>query len=325
MRARLALGAGLLLAATLAGCVTAPASTPGAAASAAAPAASSAAATPVTCSDATTSYQPTSTSAYVETIRQRKFLVAGVSADTQLLGAVTPANPDQFAGFDIEMVKAVAAAILPDVDPTFRIRFKVINAAQRIPQLSTDVDAADISQGGVDLVARAFTMNCARWQQVAFSGVYFQAVQKLLVASSDAVTGIGQLPAGSKVCAPKGSTSLDALAAYPNVSPVAVAVHTDCLALFQQSQVRAITGDDAILAGFKAQDPLTKVLPAKFGDPQPYGLGVNKAHPDFAAFINSVLEQLRSTGGWKKAYDATLGPALGTTETQPPAQYGRNP
>ena len=146
-------------------------------------------------------------------------------------------------------------------------------------------------------------------------------------AYNDALTrldrAIQQLPAGSKVCAPKGSTSLDALAAFSNVTPVGVAVHTDCLALFQQGQVRAITGDDAILAGFQAQDPLTKVLPAKFGDPQPYGLGVNKAHADFAAFINSVLEQLRSNGGWKKAYDSTLGPALGAAETQPPAQYGR--
>jgi polar amino acid transport system substrate-binding protein len=306
-------------------CATAPTVAPAASSAAPAPAPSAAASSPVPKCDATQSYTPSTTSPYAATIRSRGYLVAGVSSDTRLLGSVVPNDPKTFEGFDIDMVRRVAAALWPgETDIDARIRFKVISAAQRIPQLTTAVNTADIAKGGVDLVARAFTMTCARWQSIAFSGVYFKATQKLLVASDSTVTGVAELPKGSKVCAPKGSTSLDALDAYPNVVKVGVDNHTDCLALFQQGAVTAITGDDAILAGFRSQDAFgAKVLAPAFGDPQPYGLGINLQHKDFAAFVNSVLESMRADGSWQKLYNTWFQVPLKATASQPPANYGR--
>jgi len=64
-------------------------------------------------------------------IQKRGRLVAGVSADTYLLGSRDPFT-GEIEGFDIDMVKAVAKAIFGNEN---RYQLKVITAAQRIPAL----------------------------------------------------------------------------------------------------------------------------------------------------------------------------------------------
>ncbi len=64
-------------------------------------------------------------------IRERGRLVAGVSADTYLLGSRNPFS-GRIEGFDIDLVKAVTKAIFGDENA---YQLKVITAAQRIPAL----------------------------------------------------------------------------------------------------------------------------------------------------------------------------------------------
>jgi polar amino acid transport system substrate-binding protein len=322
-------GVGLLLAAVLAvtGC-TARSSTGTAPAETAQPAASAtpSAAPPVTCANAEASYPPLPSlpapnalpaGSLEQAIRNRGRLVVGVSADTRLLGARNPFT-GAIEGFDIDMARAVAKAIFGDPN---KIEFKVINAAQRIPKVN-----AGVTGGGVDLVARAMTVTCDRWTQVAFSSVYFRAQQRVLVRSDDADRGISGIEdlarAKKKVCAPTASTSLAKLKDYPGIVPVDVAVHTDCLALFQEGQVDAITGDDAILAGFKVQDPYAVVVGAAL-EPEPYGLAIAKDQIAFVRFVNAVLDQVRSSGQWKASYDRWLKPGLRVDASPPAPNYGR--
>jgi polar amino acid transport system substrate-binding protein len=315
----------------LAGCVSAPAvtgtaagvGTTSAASSAPAPSPSAtSSAAPVTCDNATVSYAPETSSAYASQIKSRGYLLVGVSADTRQLGAVDPADPNTFEGFDIDMAQLVAKQIWGTADK--RVRFKVISTADRIPQLQAAVNTTNNADGGVDLVARAFTMTCARWQQVAFSSVYFTAEQRLLVPNDSKITSAAGLT-GKTVCAPRGSTSLVNIAkANGDAKLVDVAAHTDCLVRLQQGLVDAITGDDAILAGFENQDPGTKVVGPAIGK-EPYGLGINVKHKDFkdfAAYVNSVLDKARADGSWQASYDRWLKPALGA-RTPPVPQYGR--
>jgi polar amino acid transport system substrate-binding protein len=318
--------------ALLAGCVTAPpvAGVSLSAAASATPGPSpttSSAPAPTACSPrATASYSPSTTSDYADKIRARGYLLVGVSADTRLLGAVNPQKPQDFVGFDIAMAQLVARSIFGTVTEK-NLQFKVISTANRIPELTKEVDATDNAKGGVDLVARAFTMNCARWQlqQVAFSAEYYKAHQGVMIPSRSAETvkTLDDL-SGKKVCAPNGSTSLVTIKQKnPKVETVGVVNHTDCLVQLQQGKVDAITGDDAILAGFKAQDPTTQVIDGLELSDEPYGLGVPWAHKDFAAYINNVLEQARKDGSWQKAYDGSLKSALGPG-TQPAPLYGRS-
>jgi polar amino acid transport system substrate-binding protein len=276
------------------------------------PSTSSSAARPTSCSDPLASYAPSATAqgSTLAKIRERGRLVAGVSADTYLLGSRNPLT-GQIEGFDIDMVKAVAEAILGDED---LYQLKVITAAQRIPALE---------KGEVDIVARNMTITCDRWEQIAFSSEYYRSGQKILVRKGSKAKSISDL-GGQKVCAPKGTSSMDTLIkAAPKAIPVAADNHTGCLALFQQGEVAAITGDDTVLAGLAAQDPYAVVPAQKAFTAEPYGLGFNKDDVDLVRFVNARLAQMRTDGEWTRIYNRWLREALGPAPEPPTAVYGR--
>jgi len=92
---------------------------------------------------------------------------------------------------------------------------------------------------------------------------------------------------------------------------------------WQQGQVDAITGDDAILAGLQQQDPAAVVTgPVNVGA-EPYGLAVNKANVDFVRFLNAMLEEMRRNGDWQKAFADSGLKAVLKTKSQPPADFSR--
>jgi polar amino acid transport system substrate-binding protein len=276
------------------------------------PSTSSSAARPTSCSDPLASYAPSATAqgSTLAKIRERGRLVAGVSADTYLLGSRNPLT-GQIEGFDIDMVKAVAEAILGDED---LYQLKVITAAQRIPALE---------KGEVDIVARNMTITCDRWEQIAFSSEYYRSGQKILVRKGSKAKSISDL-GGQKVCAPKGTSSMDNLIkAAPKAIPVAADNHTGCLALFQQGEVAAITGDDTVLAGLAAQDPYAVVPAQKAFTAEPYGLGFNKDDEDLVRFVNARLARMRTDGEWTRIYNRWLREALGPAPEPPTAVYGR--
>ena len=185
-------------------------------------------ATDVTTANCLESYAPTGdtpapgdmpSGSTMETIQERGRLIAGVSADTLLLGARNPVS-GQIEGFDIDLLRAVSEAIFGDPD---KVELKVITAAQRLPALE---------DGSVDIVARNMTITCDRWEDIAFSSEYYRSGQKVLVRlgetteSGDPITGIEDL-AGKKVCAPNGSTSMDTLRTFDDVEAVGADTHTE--------------------------------------------------------------------------------------------------
>ncbi|MGB7820531.1 MAG: transporter substrate-binding domain-containing protein [Ornithinibacter sp.] len=283
-------------------------------------------ATDVTTANCLESYAPTGdtpapgdmpSGSTMKTIQDRGRLIAGVSADTLLLGARNPVS-GQIEGFDIDLLRAVSEAIFGDPD---KVELKVITAAQRLPALE---------DGSVDIVARNMTITCDRWEDIAFSSEYYRSGQKVLVRlgetteSGDPITGIEDL-AGKKVCAPNGSTSMDTLRTFEDVEAVGADTHTGCLVLFQQGEVDAITGDDTVLAGLASQDPYAEVVDAPAFTAEPYGLGVNQENTDFVRFVNGVLEEVRADGRWTESYDTWLADSLGEAPDPPQPVYGRTP
>jgi polar amino acid transport system substrate-binding protein len=274
---------------------------------------------PTRCGNPLASYEPSNplppsealpSGSTMAKIKKRGRLVAGVSADTYLLGSRNPFT-GEIEGFDIDMVKAVAKAIFGNED---RYQLKVITAAQRIPSLE---------KGDVDMVARNMTINCDRWKQVAFSGEYYRSGQKILVRKGSKVNSIAEL-AGQKVCAPIGTSSMDNLIKkVPKAIPVGADTHTGCLVLFQEGQVAAITGDDTVLAGLAAQDPYAVVPNQQAFTSEPYGLGFNEKDVDFVRFVNARLDQMRTDGEWKTLYNRWLRDSLGPAPDPPIPVYGR--
>jgi polar amino acid transport system substrate-binding protein len=286
-----------------------------------APTAAASTSQPAKCSNPTASYAPVGplpspnhlpAGSTMARIRDRGRLIAGVSADTYLLGSRDPLN-GRIEGFDIDMVKAVAKAIFGDES---KYQLKVITAAQRIPALQ---------KGEVDLVARNMTISCDRWTQIAFSSEYYRSGQKILVRRGSKATRLADLK-GEKVCAPKGTSSMDNLIKLaPEAIPVGSDSHTGCLVLFQQGEVAAITGDDTVLAGLVAQDPYAVVPPQQAFTAEPYGLGINSKNVDLVRFVNAKLAQMRSDGEWTAIYNRWLAHSLGPAPSPPKAVYGRAP
>jgi polar amino acid transport system substrate-binding protein len=243
----------------------------------------------------------------MEKIYQRGYLVVGVDQTTDFFG-YRNAKGD-LVGFDDDVARQVAKAIFGNANA---IRFVVITSAQRIP---------DVRNGAVDLVADNMTITCGRLQQVAFSSDYYNAGQTILVPSNSGVTSISQL-GGQRVCAAAGTTSINEIGQQrPQPIPVAVQNWTDCLVLLQQGQIAAISTDNSVLIGLKAQDPDTTMINKPFTC-EPHGLAMSMAPRarDFVRFVNGVLEQMRTDGEWQRLYTQWVAPYLGP-QAQPPAQY----
>jgi polar amino acid transport system substrate-binding protein len=277
------------------------------------------AAAPAQCNNALESYAPTGPTpaadalpagSTMQKIRDSGVLKVGVSADTLLMGSRNPLT-GQIEGFDIDVLKQLSTAIFGSPD---HLQFTVITAAQRIPAITSDQ---------VDIVARAMTINCDRWTQVAFSSEYYQAGQKVLVSRDSAVKDMDELndKGGQKICAPAATTTLTKLAEYPGIEAVSSPTHTGCLVLFQQGKVDGIAGDDTILAGFAAQDPYAKVVGPAISS-EPYGLAMKSDRVDLAQFVNGVLERMRTDGTWASIYNKWLS-VLGPAPAPPVALYGR--
>jgi polar amino acid transport system substrate-binding protein len=326
-RSRGRLGAGgLVLAALLAGCasngpVTLPAvstaNPPSPVAVVSGKAAVPSAAPAPNCSNPTASLRPTSpmpqpgqmpSGSTMAKIQARGFLVVGVDQNTFLFGYRDP-KTNAIEGFDIDMAHYVAQAIFGDPN---KVQFKAITSAQRVP---------DLQNGSVDLVARTMTISCARLSQVAFSTVYYDASERLLVPATSDVTNIDQL-GGKKICAATGSDSLNHIAAVStHPTPVAVGDWSDCLVMLQQGEVAGVSTDDTILAGMVAQDSNTKIVGPSIAD-EPYGLAMPKQDTDFVGFVNGVLDNVRSSGEWTQSYGHWIDGRIAGGSDQPPApQY----
>ncbi|GAA1242360.1 glutamate ABC transporter substrate-binding protein [Prauserella halophila] len=217
----------------------------------------------------------------MDDIRKRGYLIAGVDQSTNLWGFRNP-QTGELEGFDIDVVKEIAHDIFGDYDPN-TIRFKAINSSER---------ESVLVNGDVDVVVRTYSVTCQRLQKVAFSSVYFEAAQRVLVTEKSGIEDISQL-GGKKVCAAGSSTSVGRLAeADPKPEPVVTNNWTDCLVLLQQGQVSGVSTDDTILAGMTEEDPSTRVVGPPLSE-ELYGVGVPKGNKDMVRFVNATLEDFR--------------------------------
>jgi polar amino acid transport system substrate-binding protein len=256
------------------------------------------------CTDLTASLRPPATmpaaghmpsGSFMSTIQHRGYLRAGVNAGLLDFGYLNPASGN-IEGFEIDLVRELARAIFGDSNPN-RVHLVALSVPQR-------EDA--VRSGRVDVVVDAVTITCARRQKVDFSNVYYDAKQRVLVPSTSPATDISAFY-HQQVCATKSSTPIEVMKEkYPLVKPYGAPQAIDCLVLLQEGKIPAISTDDSILLGFKAQDPNTKIIGSSLAD-VPYGMEISKAHSEFVGFVNGVLAKLRANGTWQTLYDQWLG------------------
>jgi ABC-type amino acid transport substrate-binding protein len=237
---------------------------------------------------------------YMRTIQDRGTLRAGVKQDVLLFGFLNP-RTNQIEGFDVDIAKEIARAIFGD---PAKIDLRGMPSAARVPSLK---------EGTVDVVVSTMTITKERLQEIDFSDVYYEAGQTLLVPNNSTISNIRDT-AGKRVCSAKGSTSEQNITKF---SPQAVLVQADlyseCLLAVQQGRADAASTDDVILVGLADQDPSMKLVGGLFTQ-EPYGIGINKGHPEFVDMTNAVLTQLKQSGQWKQIHQRWLGKYIQTPE-----------
>ena len=254
--------------------------------------------------DASASLRPsTQAGPAEEAIRQRGRLIVGLDQSTNLFSFRDPVS-GQLQGFDVDIAREIARDLVGDPS---KVEFRLLTSPERITALENQT---------VDIVVNAMTITCARAEQIAFSTVYFEASQRLLVPKDSDVQGPADL-AGKRVCAQVDTTSLATVSRVaPAATLLAVQNWDDCLVALQQGQADAASTDNSILAGLAVQDPNLHIVGPSL-EPEPYGIGINNAQDDLVRAVNSGLDRIRGDGTWRSLYQkwlTVLGPAPGPPE-----------
>ncbi|MTD53361.1 transporter substrate-binding domain-containing protein [Amycolatopsis sp. RM579] len=232
-------------------------------------------------------------------IRKAGTLVVGVKDDQPGL-SIRDVASGRYAGFDIEIAKLVAAGL---GFGSYRISYVPVDSAAR---------EQAISNGDVDYYVGAYTITDKRKQQVSFAGPYFTAGQDLLVRADDnTITGKDGLH-GKRVCSVTGSTSIQrvrdlALTEPRNISEFQK--YSECVDRLVAGQTDAVTADNAVLAGYAAQEPDAMKLVGKTFSVEPYGVGLAKDDKVLRDAIDDVLEKAVNDGTWRAICDRYFGVA----------------
>jgi glutamate transport system substrate-binding protein len=225
----------------------------------------------------------------------------GVKYDVPPFGFKNPQN-DEIEGFDVDLGRAIAEKL--GVEPNF---IEAISD-NRIPFLE---------DGTVDLVLSTMTINKERDQEIDFSEPYYIARGRILVPPDSDITGVDSL-AGKKVCTALGSTYEETIKEQaPDADLELVDSYSECLELVQNGAVDAVSTDDVILTGMIIQDDTLKLTEGKPLTTEPYGAGMKDGDTEFKEFVDGVIEEYKSGGGWAESYEKWVGQYTGEQQDPP--------
>ena len=130
----------------------------------------------------------------LEQVRQRGLLHCGVS--TGLPGFAEKNTQGQWTGFDVDMCRAVAAAVLEDAS---KVKYIPLTTPQRLKS---------VASGQVDMLARNTTWTLSRDLDagVSFAGINYYDGQGFMIKRNTGLLSALQLN-NNAVCVQKGSTS----------------------------------------------------------------------------------------------------------------------
>ena len=261
------------------------------------------------------------------TIEERGKLICASRNDVPGYGALDAAGNN--VGFDIDLCRAVATAVLGDPNA---IEIRLITAAERGPT---------IQSGEVDLLVRTVTWTTSRDAQW---GNYVQTMfydgQGFMVRKDEGIANALEL-AGASVCVTQGTTTELNLQDFSNQNNLGLSVltfeDTDAVvAAYDSGQCQAFTNDNSQLAALRtalsnpadhvilpntiSEEPLGPVVP--HGDDQWFDIvktvmgmlvyaeayGVGQAEVPTAATGNTKVDRLFGLGEAANAFgQETLG------------------
>jgi general L-amino acid transport system substrate-binding protein len=181
-----------------------------------------------------------------DAVKARGELVCGVN--TSVYGFSAPDEKGQWHGLDVDMCRAVAAAVLGDAS---RVRYVPLSAQARLTALQS---------GEVDLLSRNTTWTLTRdtANGLNFGPVTFYDGQGFMVSVKLGVKSAREL-SGASVCVQTGTTSELNLADYfrangMELRPVTIEKYEEVTAAYLAGRCDAITSDASQLAAIRANE-----------------------------------------------------------------------
>ena len=235
------------------------------------------------------------TSKVLAAVRKRGYVACGVNPG--LPGFAYPDFRGVWRGFDVDICRAVAAAVLGDAD---KVRFTAIASGDRFSALQ---------KGDIDILARNTSWSFSRDVGLGldfaavtyFDGQGFLAPKALGLASAQELSG-------ARICVQAGTASQDNLADYFNghglhYKAVVVATEADARRLYQAGSCDVFTADVSALAGSRSvlDNPNAHVILPDVISKEPLGPVVRQNDPVWADIVRWTV------------YAMILGEELGLT------------
>ena len=141
----------------------------------------------------------------VDAIKARGELVCGVRTDT--VGFARRDKDGKYAGLDVDMCRAVAAAMFGNAD---KVKYVQLEADKRIPTLK---------EGKVDMLATGTTYTLGRETSLGldFPVIYFYDNQAMMTARKGAKKTLKEMT-GASVCVQTGTTSVENVREWSTVN-----------------------------------------------------------------------------------------------------------
>jgi general L-amino acid transport system substrate-binding protein len=242
-----------------------------------------------------TTHYKASPSKVLQAVRKRGYLVCGVNPG--LPGFALPDFRGTWRGFDVDMCRAVAAAVLGDAT---KVKFTPINGQDRFSALQ---------KGEIDLLSRNTSWSFSRDAGLGldFAATTYFDGQGFLAPKALGLTSAEEL-SGARICVQAGTASEDNLADFfrargLSYKPVVVASEADARRRYENDGCDVFTADISALAGSRSvlNNPGAHVILPDVISKEPLGPVVRQNDPVWADIVRWTV------------YATILGEELGLT------------
>ncbi|MGH6908670.1 MAG: amino acid ABC transporter substrate-binding protein [Phenylobacterium sp.] len=219
----------------------------------------------------------------LEAVRKRGYLTCGVHPG--LPGFAFPDVHGVWRGFDVDICRAVAAAVLGDAQ---KVRFTPITAQDRFSALQ---------KGRIDILSRNTSWTLARDAGLGldfaaityFDGQGFLAPKSLGLASAEELSG-------ARICVQAGTASQDNLSDYFQArgityKPVVAASEAEARRLYENDGCDVFTADISALAGSRSvlNNPGAHVILPDVISKEPLGPVVRQNDPAWTDIVRWTI------------------------------------
>jgi polar amino acid transport system substrate-binding protein len=214
----------------------------------------------------------------------------------------------EIVGFDIEVVKAIAAKAGIEVKFVNTPWEGIFNA---------------LGQGDRDLLVSSVTITDERKQTMDFTDPYFDAVQLIAVKESSKVAKFGDLKK-LKVGVQTGTTGDEAVSKLLGKTNTNIKrFESTPLALkeLESGGLDAVVADNGVVINYVANNPggKFKTVSDKEFAPEQYGIPVKKGNTELLSKLNKGLAEIKADGTYAKIFAQYFGAAPAAAAPAPPA------